>query len=96
MKRKKGIVQTLIYYSICLVLFTVLSMTVNQPRHFIGLDYMFLFLIALIAFFLILINLISINMNKHKDYNIGALIIHLIFLIGIIFWYLIGYYSQFE
>lgn len=96
MIRKKGLIHTLIYYSICVVVFIVLSVTLEQPRHFFGLNYIFLFLIALIAFFLILMNLISIDMNKHKEYNIGALFVHLFFLIGVITWYVIIYYSQFE
>ncbi len=93
---KKGLIHSLIYYGICIVIFIILSLVFEQPRHFPGLNYMFLFLLLIIGFIIITINLIQIIKNKNNKYNIGALIIHFGYAGGLISWYLIGYYSQFK
>ena len=92
---KKGLLNTFIFYVICLVVFILLSKYTYQPAHFFGANYLFLFLLFFLSIVGDLFHLGNIVNKKNTKFNTGALIIHLSYTIGILLWYLIGYYSQF-
>ncbi len=93
---KKGIIDTLSYYGICCVIFVAMTLLLDEPRHSPGLNYIFLFLLLIVCTGLIINNLLNILIKKKREYNIGSIIIHTSYGIGLIAWYLIGYYRQFE
>ena len=92
---KKGFIESLIYYAICSIIFIALTVFLEKPRHFPGLNYLFLFLLLIISLCLIAINVSNILRLKNRMYNTAALAFHLTFAGGLIIWYVIGYYSQF-
>lgn len=92
---KKGLIRTLIFYAICLLIFITLSEYKYQPAHFFGANYLFLFLLFFLSIVGIMFHLGNIINKKNTEFNIGALLIHSCYTIGIILWYFIGYYSQF-
>jgi hypothetical protein len=93
---KKGLINTLIFYGICLIIFILLSKYTYQPAHFFGANYMLLFFLFLASIICILFHLGKIFGNKNIQYNTGVLIIHSIYVLGVILFFVIGYYSQFE
>ena len=92
---KKGLINTLIFYGICLIIFVLLSKYTRQPAHFFGLNFLLLFLVFFISIAGIIFHLANVVIEKNTKFNLGALIIHSIYSTGVIIWYLIGYYSQF-
>ncbi|MES2864269.1 MAG: hypothetical protein V4666_09150 [Bacteroidota bacterium] len=93
---KKGLISTFIFYVICMFIFIALSKYTYQPAHFFGANYLFLFLLFFMSIVGVMFHLAKIANKKNTEFNIGALIIHSSYVIGMILWYLIGYYSQFE
>lgn len=92
---KKGVIHTLLYYGTCVIIVALLTLIFEQPAHFPGLNYLFIFLMIVAGFFLIIINIVKITDKKNRSYNVGALILNATFVITIVVTYLIGYYSQF-
>ena len=93
---KKGIIHTLLYYGICAIIVALLTLLFEQPAHFPGLNYLFIFLMVIAGGLLIIINIVKITDKKTRDYNIGALILNVAFVVTIVATYLVSYYSQFE
>ncbi len=79
-----------------MLIFIALSKYTHQPAHFFGLNFLFFFLVFFISIAGIIFHLANVVIEKNTKFNLGALIIHSIYLTGVIIWYLIGYYSQFE
>jgi hypothetical protein len=93
---KKGLINTLIFYGICLIIFVLLSKYTYQPAHFFGANFFFLFFLIIGSILCILFHLGKIFGYKNVEYNKGALLIHSCFVLGIILCYLWFYCSQFE
>ena len=93
---KKGLINTFVFYGICLIIFILLSKYTYQPAHFFGANYFFLFFLIIGSIICILFHLGRIFGNKNIEYNKGALIIHSFFVLGIILCYSWFYSRQFE
>lgn len=61
---KRGIIHTLIYYGASVIVFFILSAVFEQPAHYPGINFFFLFFVFLIACCMILINLIRYLSGK--------------------------------
>lgn len=87
---KKGIVQTLLYYIICGLIFTLLFIF-SKTSHFPGLDYFFIVFVVLLSGLLTIIQLIKYVMTKNNYYK-AALLIHGVFFCFILLLIYVGYY----
>lgn len=93
---KKGLINTLIFYGICFIIFILLTKFTYQPAHFFGLNFFFLFFLIIVSILCILFHLGKIFGNRNIEYNKGALLIHSCFILGIILFYIWLYCGQFE